>query len=122
MDAKYLNQLLIMKFPNLQESYEEEVSWQEGDSTGSHIVYGDVLTPYLMECVEKNYTEEVKKIFNFLEEILLLKNKYSDEVIAFSVLEGIFHLLNENSLLQKLLGGKTRGVFEELVQNFNRSS
>ena len=51
MDIKQLNQLLISKFPELEKEYHEEVDWQEGDETGSHVVYGDVLTPYIEKII-----------------------------------------------------------------------
>ena len=119
LNAKYLNQLLIAKFPNLQKKYHDEISWQDGESTGSHIIYGDVLTPYLIERIERDDLEEIKEIFGFLEDVLLLGDKYSDEVIAFSVVESVFHLLSKNSHLQILLGSNTRVILEELEKNFN---
>ena len=32
-----LNKILILEFSNLKSAYIEEVEWQEGDNTGSHI-------------------------------------------------------------------------------------
>ena len=51
MNSIELNKLLIEKFPNLIDDYCDEVGWQEGDETGSHIVYGDVFTPYIVKCI-----------------------------------------------------------------------
>ncbi len=87
MDAKQLNQLLINRFPELEKKYYKEVNWQEGDETGSHIVYGDVFAPYIEENIAVNNQEKLKKIFNFIEEVLLKKDGYAEEVIMFSVLE-----------------------------------
>ena len=113
MKSNQLNRLLIEKFPNLQEKYLDEVSWQDGDSTGSHVVYGDVLTPYLVECITNNDIQEFKKIFDFLEEVLALKDEYSDNVIACSVIESITYLLIEYEHLQLLLGDSSRMLFEQ---------
>lgn len=118
MDCKELNILLIKNFPNLIDKYKKEVNWQEGDDTGSHIVYGDVLTPYLMECIEKNNDGEVIKILSFLEEVLGYNNKYSDEVIAFSVLERIEYQYRDSALLNNNYGEITKKVIEE-IRNFN---
>jgi len=89
MNAKQLNQLLVNKFPKLEEEYHKEVDWQEGDETGSHVVYGDVFAPYIEKIVAANNQEELKRVFIFIEEILLKNEKYSDEVIMFSILERI---------------------------------
>lgn len=87
MNAKQLNQLLIKRFPELEKKYYEEVEWQEGDETGSHVVYGDVFSSYIEKAIAINDQENLKKIFNFIEEVLLKKDKYAEEVIMFSVLE-----------------------------------
>ena len=39
MTNKELNQFLVKTFPELKQAYDEEVSWQEGDDTGSHVVF-----------------------------------------------------------------------------------
>ena len=114
LECSQLNKILINNFPNLQEKYDDEVSWQEGDYTGSHVVYGDVFTPYLVECVSINNTTEIKKIFDFLEEILLMKDKYSTEVVAVSVIESVVYLLSESDYLQSFLGDETKVIFEEI--------
>lgn len=53
MTNKELNLKLINDFPDLYEVYKSETEWQEGDNTGSHTVYGDVLAPYFEDCVSK---------------------------------------------------------------------
>ena len=115
MESRELNQMLISNFPNLQDKYNDEVSWQNGDSTGSHIVYGDVFTPYLVECITSKNVQEIKKAFNFLEKILSLKNKYSDEVVAFSVVESIVYLLEKDDYLKSFLGDMTNVIFKEIT-------
>lgn len=75
MDAKQLNRRLVNRFHELEEKYHEEVDWQEGDETGSHVVYGDVFASYIEKViVEKKYVE-LKKIFIFIEDILLENEK-----------------------------------------------
>lgn len=70
MTSKELNKLSIETFPELNDSYVEEVQWQEGDDTGSHTVYGDIFTPYVIICIENNKQEEIRKIFSYVEFLL----------------------------------------------------
>ena len=109
-----LNKLLINKFPNLKDKYLDEVSWQEGDNTGSHVVYGDVLTPYLSECIKNNNQQEFQNIFNFLEELLLLEDKYIDEVVYFSVFESVIIFFKDNDYLFSYLGTKCKQAIIDL--------
>lgn len=128
MDSKKLNKMLIEKFPNLINKYKEDVEWQEGDDTGSHVVYGDVLAPYLIACIKQNNQSEVIKILSFLEQILKLNNKYSNEVIAFSVLERIEYEYRDSVLLNNNYGELSKKViqgirkFNSLASNSERNS
>jgi hypothetical protein len=116
MVSSELNGLLVSKFPNLQEIYIDNVSWQEGDNTGSHTVYGDVLVPYLNECISKDCRQEIKSIFDFLENLLALKDSYVDEVVAFSVLESIAYRFKEKSCLISYLGERCKETLEEVMR------
>ena len=88
MTAKQLNLLLIEKFPELKLKYQDEVDWQDGDETGSHIVYGDVFAPYVEECIDKKMDNKLKRIFTFIEEIdtvldeIMKSDYYSEELFG----------------------------------------
>lgn len=110
-----LNKLLVKMYPNLSEKYKDEVDWQEGDYTGSHTVYGDVFTPYLISCIAKNESVEIRKAFMYVETLLETENLYVEEVIAFSVLESILYLFKEKKELYDLLGKKTKKIVKELL-------
>lgn len=118
MTSKELNIILIENFPNLVEKYKEEIDWQEGDDTGSHTIYGNILTPYLIDNIKKHNTSEVIKILNFLEEILKYDIKYSNEVIAFSVLEGVEYQYRDSALLNDNYGKLTKKTIAE-IRKFN---
>lgn len=119
MRSKELNKLLVKNFPNLSESYEEEVKWQDGDDTGSHTVYGDIFTPYIINCIENSKWDEINKISLYLEFLLSKRILYIDEVISFSVLESIEYLVKGNRKVQNLLGKETQKVFKELGKSSN---
>jgi len=109
-----LNKKLIEHLPKLRERYDDEISWQEGDSTGSHTVFGDVLTPYLVECILQNDRQEITNIFNFIEDLLCLNDKYVDEVISLSVFESTAYLFKERTYLTELLGKRSKKIVEEV--------
>ena len=113
MKSKELNLLLVENFPSLYEKYIEEVSWQEGNDTGSHIVYGDVFTPYLIQCIEDNKQDDIISMFNYIEMLLELGDSYTDEVVAFSIIESIEYLVKEKVQLIKLLGEKSKKILNE---------
>ena len=116
MEAKELNRLLIDRFPELEKKYHDEVDWQEGNETGSHVVYGDVLAPYLEAADAQNKQEVLKKMFVFVEDILCQNEDYSDEVIMFSVLERILYDKEQVQNCRKYFGKRTEKVIREMRQ------
>ena len=71
-----LNLKLINEFPELKRRYLEETEWQEGDETGSHVVYGDVFTPFIEECINNREINKLIKICNFIEDLLTMNIEY----------------------------------------------
>ena len=114
MDVKQLNQLLIDRFPELEKEYHEEVDWQEGDETGSHVVYGDVFTPYIEKNIIQQNNSEIQKAFSIIEEILARNEKYSDEVILLNVLERLMLDKEQFQSCKKYLGKYTEQIIKEM--------
>lgn len=114
MNVKQLNQLLIARFPELKKEYHEEVDWQEGDETGSHVVYGDVFAPYIEKIIIQQDNVEIQKVFAFIEEILAANEKYSDEVIMFSVLERLMTDKEQIQSCKKYFGKCTERTIKEM--------
>ena len=102
MLSKELNLKLIEFLPEIKELYEDEVSWQEGDETGSHTVFSDVLFPYIMNNLDDN--EISKKNFEVIEKILRIHDDYADEVVTLSVLENLFYEQDVAHKIKKYLG------------------
>lgn len=117
MTSKDLNILLIKFLPEIKSLYDEEVSWQEGDETGSHVVFADILFPYILNCVKNEDTQCLIKCFKIIEKILLLGDEYANEVIALSVLEGLSYETDLKINLKEFMGDKTKQLFEEFLNN-----
>lgn len=111
MLSKELNLKLIELFPEIKELYEDEVSWQEGDETGSHTVFSDVLFPYILENFDN--VEITKKIFDSIEKILELHDEYADEVITLSILENLFYERENIDKFKKYLGNLSKQIFSK---------
>jgi hypothetical protein len=106
MNAREMNTKLISAFPELKRAYEECTSWQEGDETGSHIVFGDVLVTLMLEYIKSENYQLVKKYIAFLESLLQSDDEYATDVIATSVIEGIIFDDIDQAEVKKLLGEK----------------
>ena len=114
MTCKELNLKIIEYFPGLQEAYHDETLWQEGDETGSHVVYGTVFTPYFEQKLNMRNIESLTYIFKFIEDILSTGDVSAENVIALSVIAGNEDKLSDNEML-KLLGPQTKKLLNEMM-------
>lgn len=111
MTSKELNLKLLKLLPEIEKLYKDEVSWQEGDETGSHTVFSDVLFPYILDHLED--VETTKRVFDVIEKILELHDEYADEVIALSVLENLFYEQERIDKFEKYLGVLSKHIFSQ---------
>lgn len=115
MNSVELNKKLVSEIPELKEYYYIETKWQDGDETGSHIVFEDVLVPFIKEQLNNQNQILLKKVFVFLEEMLNLEDEYSTEVVAFSVMESLYYDDEiVESLFAPFMGTTTNTVLDEI--------
>lgn len=115
MTSGELNLKLLEYLPEIESLYNEEVSWQEGNDTGSHIVFEDVLVPYIKKCIQEKDSIKLRKCFSVIERIFSFGDEYAEEVIELSVLESI--LFSEADLrceAERYMENKTSQSFAEL--------
>lgn len=113
MTSRELNLRLITLLPEIKSLYSEAVSWQEGDETGSHVVFEDVLVPHIINCQKEHNEVDLFRCFDALEKILLLNDEYAEEVVELSVLESLLFEKNLKNDLTKYMGEKTKALFDE---------
>ncbi|MDR2733521.1 MAG: hypothetical protein LBC99_02615 [Spirochaetota bacterium] len=112
MTSKSLNLKLVAAFPELEQAYREQTEWQEGDETGSHVVYEDVLVPVMRMLIKSGNYQNVQKYTDFLEELLALDDEYAANVIAVSVIENIFFDNIDKKAFKALLGQKCSAIWD----------
>lgn len=118
MTSKELNLKLIESFPEIKDVYYEETSWQDGDETGSHVVYADIFVPYIKAQISDGKEQAVDSVFHYIEKLLELNDEYANEVIALSVLESLlFDEDVDNAFFVQFAKPNTLGLIKEIIQN-----
>lgn len=121
MTSKELNLKLIEVFPEIKDIYFKETSWQDGDETGSHVVYADVFVPFIKVQICSNNKQNLIRIFDFIEKLLELNDEYADEVIAFSVIETLlFDEDADNKYFIQFAGPNTLDLVEEIIRDLEQ--
>ena len=87
-DVDDLNQTLFARFPELARPYASLRDVWQHKEPGPHIVYGDVLTPHIIQLLESRSSDSsLQAIFEYLEELLSQRDQSIKDVVGASVLE-----------------------------------
>lgn len=84
--------------PELREAYEAELKWWGDERPGPHVVYGDILNPYLNQLLRSDQEAALQHVFAFLEMLALSEDRRVQEIVAVTVCE---HLGNDDELLRR---------------------
>jgi hypothetical protein len=99
-----LNRKLVRRFPGLVEGYLEAKRLWGGDEPGPHVVYGDVLVPFIRSTLARDASaSDLELVMEFLEELSAATDGDTLDVVVTSVLE-------------PLLDDEHRGRFEEAMR------
>ena len=117
MTSRELNLNLVKCFPEIKDVYLQETSWQDGDETGSHVVYADIFVPFIKSQIAQNNKVLLVRIFKYIEQLLTLNNEYINEVVALSVIESlIFDEDVDNAYFMKFVYQKTLQLITEIIK------
>ncbi len=120
MTSKELNLKLIELFPEIKDVYYEETSWQDGDETGSHVIYADVFVPFIKAQISDRQEQTLVSVFRYIEKLLELNDEYANEVITLSVLESLlFDEDIDNAFFIGFAKPKTLELIQEIIQSID---
>jgi hypothetical protein len=87
-----LGDRLVEVLPELAPGYQAMLEHWGDDKPGPHIVYGDLLSPWLFQMLETcEEAETLKAIFGLMEELAHNSDRHVVEVVQMTVLEYLLH-------------------------------
>ena len=112
-----LNAWLVEEIPELDEPYGKEREWWGEEKPGPHVVYGNLLTPYIVRLLESGDSREsIKRAFGLLETLLAHEDVRVQEVAAVTVLEALQGNPEWLDLIRPQAGPLARQAVRELAQ------
>jgi len=115
MKYSELNQLLLQRLPELFAGYAELKAIGDGDEPGPHVLYGDVLVPYLTALLKSRGSDvALARIFRLLEELALSGEQDIRDVLGASVLEGLNGERDARDAARDYMGPGTKRLAEEI--------
>jgi len=112
MEPRKLNEILLRKFPELNDKFNEITSWQDGIDTGSFIVFEDVFMPFLEINVDNNNVNMIERIYSFIEELANSNDDYIRNILYVAILENISSFAKTEKYI-KYLKNKSLKIFNE---------
>ena len=112
---------MLQAIPEVHPFYEKEIEWSGEEEPGPHIVFGDVLNPYLIDLLKQdNQEEELERIFSFFEEMAVSSDIKVQEVLAVTVMERLGDDPTVLKKAEKYMGPKTRMISDEIERFWGR--
>lgn len=108
---------LVEDIPEVEFEYKELCEGWHDEPPGLHIVYGDVLTPYIIRLLESgNNSEGLRRVFNLVEAMCGDENVGVQEVAVVTVLEGLEWNPEWRRLMMPYLGPLSKEAIEYLAE------
>ena len=114
IDSKKYNTLLLNKFPELKEKFDNYTDWQDGMETGSLLVYEDIFVPYVLECLINDNNDKMIEIADFIEQLITSNDEYAFNIAYIAILESLKSNPN-GKMIQKYLKDNSLKEFNELT-------
>jgi hypothetical protein len=111
-----ISALLIKEFFALAPEYRFTLQRWRGEAPGAHIIYGDILLPYLLSRVRLGDVHTLKRIFDFLETLAQSVDVRVLGVVAFSVCEPLLRDVGALRITRRCMGPATLRILEELEE------
>ena len=110
---------LTTHLQELREAYETEQQWWSGETPGPHVIYGNVLNPYIERLIEAGDEAALRRVFAFVELLSNSDDVRVQEVVAVTICERLGS--DENRLMQakRLMGPATRKISDEVEAFWN---
>lgn len=113
MTERKLNELLLIKFPEIKKDFDAYTEWQEGINTGSFLVVEDVLMEYVKKLLKGKKYKKIVYFCETIEEIYSKKDEYATNVIVVGILENLKCSEYADIIVNYLLP-ETRREFDEI--------
>lgn len=89
LDITYENvsHMLVEYLPEFAERYQSELKWWGNRKPGPHVVYGDILNPYIDQLLRSGDEPRLRRLFDFIEVLAGSPDLRIQELVAVTVCE-----------------------------------
>ena len=108
--------------PELEESYEAELAWWDGDASPKHVIYGNVLNPFLLGALERNDADALRRAFDFVERLASASEERLVNVVMWTVCERLGDDAAKLATARQWMGPRTLELSRQVEAFWGRST
>ena len=109
-----LNRELLERVPEIFQGYAQLKAMWDGDEPGPHILYEDLLVPFLTTLLSTGGEIALVTVFAFLEELAESNDQEVRNVLGASVLEGLSQLPTIWATARQYMGPSTKQLADDI--------
>ena len=121
MNHKSLSNELIEFIPELENEYRKEIEYFDGKFPGNHIIFGNIVNPFLLNLLEEEKNKNlIKRFFTFFEKMADCQDENVQEVLVTTVLERLGDEKKKLNIAIEYMGQKTIKLSKKIEEGLGR--
>lgn len=102
-----VSDVLVEHIPELRERYQEELKWWGDQRPGPHVVYGDILNPYIDRLLQSGDQAKLRQVFEFVEVLAGHQDSRIQELVVVTICEHLGSNADRLSATRRFMGPLT---------------
>ena len=111
-----VSELLVSRLPELSGPYRELLEWWGDEKPGPHVVYEDVLCPYIDELLQSEDKDALGRVFALIEQLSRSSDARVRDVVTASICEHIASNEARLDLARSFMGKLTRARCDDVTE------
>ena len=108
---------LIEFVPELNEAYRRELDWWGSETPGPHVIYEDILNPYVDRLLESGDDAALRRVFNFIELLATAEDARLHDLVAVALLESLAADGLRTRQARQYMGPATRTILRKVQKH-----
>jgi hypothetical protein len=110
------NDQLLEAVPELVDQYRAEEQWWGDETPPPHVVYEDLLNPFIRKALAEAENGILERVFNFIELLSSSDDSRLRELVSVAVCERLSEDPSEIARLRRYMGRRTGKILRQVLK------
>jgi len=112
----HANERLVEAIPELGDLYRTERDWWGADAPPPHVVFEDLLDPFVRKALANGDVNTLRRVFDFIERLSSSGDRRLHDLVAVAVCERLSEDPGQVAELRRYMGPRTRGILRRVLK------